>query len=173
MVTFASNTQDVRHKVISAIVNCELEILNPRSIVLKNDVREVTLLDAFVKDVCSAIHLDEATGTNVGLAVEEAAVNVMRYAYPEGTKGEIHIEATVSDGKMTFEIRDDGKPFDPTIAAQPDITLSAKQRPIGGLGIYLIRQYMDAMSYKREKGSNILTLTKFFHYDNDHPDQRK
>lgn len=172
MVTLASNTQDVRHKIISTIVNCELEILKPRSIVLKNDVREVTQLDAFVKDTCSAIHLDEATATNVCLAVEEAAVNVMHYAYPEGTKGEIRIEAIVIDGKMTFEIRDDGKPFDPTVAAQPDITLSAKQRPIGGLGIYLIRQYMDAMSYKRENGSNILTLVKTFHYDDDHPDQR-
>ena len=154
-------------------MNCELKILKSRSIVLKNDVREVTRLDAFVRDTCSAIHLDEATATNVGLAVEEAAVNVMRYAYPEETKGEIRIKAIVIDGKMIFEIRDNGKPFNPTVAAQPDITLSAEQRPIGGLGIYLIRQYMDVMSYRRENGSNILTLVKSFHYDNDHPDQRK
>lgn len=133
----------------------------PSTILLKNDVSDVPLLDAFVKEICSAIQLDEATATNVCLAVEEAVVNVMRYAYSDGSKGEIRVSATASSDKLTFEIRDDGKPFDPTAAENPDITLSARQRPIGGLGIFLMRQYMDAMSYKREFDSNVLTLTKY------------
>jgi len=140
----------------------EYETSQAYTVVLKNDVREVALLDDFVREICSAVHMDEVTVTNVGLAVEEAVVNVMRYAYTEGSTGEIHVSATAGNGKLTFEIRDDGKPFDPTAAEEPDITLSAKQRPIGGLGIFLMRRYMDAMSYKREYDSNVLTLTKYF-----------
>ncbi|MBO7069405.1 MAG: ATP-binding protein [Bacteroidaceae bacterium] len=130
------------------------------AIVFKNDVHEVAQLDAFVRGTCAAVHMEEATAVNVGLAVEEAVVNVMRYAYPEGTKGEIRVTASVCDGKLTFQISDDGKPFDPTAAEGPDITLSAQQRPIGGLGIFLMRQYMDAMSYKRMNDCNILFLAK-------------
>lgn len=142
--------------------NDEFKKPQPCSVILKNDVKEVPLLEVFVRETCSAIHLDEATATNVGLAVEEAVVNVMRYAYTKGCRGEIRVSATASDGRLTFEIRDDGKPFDPTAAEGPDITLSANQRPIGGLGIFLMRQYMDTMNYKRENESNILTLTKYF-----------
>lgn len=142
--------------------NDEIKKFQPRSVILRNDVREVPLLEAFVRETCSAIHLDDATATNVGLALEEAVVNVMRYAYTEICRGEIRVTATASNGRLTFEIRDDGKPFDPTAAEGPDITLSANQRPIGGLGIFLMRQYMDAMNYKRENESNILTLTKYF-----------
>ena len=131
------------------------------SIDVKNDVREVSLLDAFVREVCSTMQLDEAMATNVCLAVEEAVVNVMKYAYTEGSKGEVRVSASAGSDKLTFEIRDDGKPFDPTAVEEPDITLPAGQRPIGGLGIFLMRQYMDAMSYKREDDSNVLTLTKY------------
>jgi len=132
----------------------------PCCIVLTNDVQEVAQLNTFVGDVCATVHLDDATAINVGLAVEEAVVNVMNYAYPQGTEGRIQVEASVSAGKLTFEISDDGKPFDPTAADDPDISLSTQQRPIGGLGIYLIRRYMDAMSYKRVDGKNVLTLSK-------------
>ena len=135
--------------------------LLPCIVLLKNDVREVSLLDAFVREICSVLQMDETTATNVCLAVEEAVVNVMRYAYTEGSKGEIRVSASASNDKLTFEIRDNGKPFDPTAAENPDITLSAGQRPIGGLGIFLMRRYMDAMNYKRECDSNVLTLTKY------------
>ena len=128
--------------------------------ILQNDVSEVPKLEAFVRTACADSQMDEMTAKKVGLAVEEAVVNVMRYAYPEGTKGEIRIKTLACDGKLTFEICDDGNPFDPTKAEGPDITLSAKQRPIGGLGIFLIRQYMDTMNYKRVDGCNILFLTK-------------
>lgn len=139
----------------------KIETLQPCTVILKNDVREVPMLDAFVREICSAIQLEEATATNVCLAVEEAVVNVMRYAYSEGSKGEIRVCAAATSDKLTFEIRDDGKPFDPTAAENPDITLSAQQRPIGGLGIFLMRRYMDVMNYKRELESNVLTLTKY------------
>ena len=97
---------------------------------------------------------------NLNLAVEEAVVNVMTYAYPSGTKGTVNIVASTEGDWMQFVISDTGQPFDPTAQAEADTTLSAEERPIGGLGIFLIRQIMDAVSYMRVDGRNILTLRK-------------
>ena len=78
----------------------------------------------------------------------------------KGSKGDVTIEAK-SDGKeMTFIITDTGKPFDPTAKPEVDITLSAEDRAIGGLGIHLIRQITDRINYERTDGHNILTLIK-------------
>ena len=87
-------------------------------------------------------------------------VNIIKYAYPEGTKGRIHICANCLTDKLTFVISDNGKPFDPTAAEPPDTSLLVSKRPIGGLGIYLMRRCMDAVSYKRTDDCNILSLTK-------------
>ena len=84
----------------------------------------------------------------------------MNYAYPEGTKGDINIEAKSNGEVMKFIIRDTGVPFDPTVKEEVDITLSAEDREIGGLGIHLIRQIMDNINYERTEGHNVLTLTK-------------
>ena len=143
-----------------------------KMLVLKNDIREVEHLNTFVKDVSLALHIDQDAATGIALAVEEAVVNVMNYAYPAGTEGEIRVKAYTSADRLTFEISDDGIPFDPTSAAEPDLTLSAEQRPIGGLGIYLMRRYMDAMKYKRVKGCNILSLTKQIHHEDNDSNQR-
>ena len=97
---------------------------------------------------------------SINLALEEAVVNVMNYAYPEGTIGEIDISVTFSDGSITFTIQDTGTPFDPTKVSNPDTSLSAEERPIGGLGIYLVRELMDEVSYCYENNHNILTLKK-------------
>ena len=84
----------------------------------------------------------------------------MNYAYPKGTKGDITIETKANDTQLSFIISDTGKPFDPTAKAEVDITLSAEDRAIGGLGIHLIRQIMDNINYERIDGHNILTLIK-------------
>ena len=94
------------------------------------------------------------------LAIEEAVVNVMEYAYPEGTKGTVNLVATIAEGLLSFVISDSGKPFDPTAKAEVDTTLSAEERPIGGLGIHLVRQIMDDITYERRDNKNILTLRK-------------
>ena len=96
----------------------------------------------------------------VDLAVEETVVNVMNYAYPKGTMGVVNIVATTNEKYLTITISDNGKPFDPTKQSDIDTTLSAEERPIGGLGIYLVRQIMDDISYERKDGRNILSLRK-------------
>ena len=131
-----------------------------RSITLPNDVAEVPVLAEFVEGVCEEAGMDMPTTMQLNLAIEEAVVNVMDYAYPAGEKGEVVVDAVVNDGLLQIVIRDHGTPFDPTANGDVDTTLSAEERNIGGLGIHLIRTIMDTVSYERVGDSNVLTLTK-------------
>ena len=131
-----------------------------RSIKLKNDIEQVPLLAAFVEEVCEEAGLDMGTSMSMNLAIEEAVVNVMNYAYPPGTVGDIDIQAMANDVQMKFIITDSGKPFDPTTKEDIDTTLPAEERLIGGLGIHLVKQIMDSINYERTDGKNVLTLRK-------------
>lgn len=131
-----------------------------RSLTLTNNVQDVPQLAAFVEGVCEETGFDASTAMQINLALEEAVVNIMNYAYPQGTFGNINIKAQANDVRLKFIITDSGSPFDPTVKEDADITLSAAERPIGGLGIFLVRQLMDSINYERIDGQNILTLRK-------------
>lgn len=130
------------------------------SLTLPNDVQEVPRLAEFVDEACEAMGLDMGMAMKMNLAIEEAVVNVMNYAYPAGTKGDVIIDAQAGSDWLKFIISDNGAPFDPTAKAEVDTTLSAEERGIGGLGIHLIRQLMDSINYERIDGRNVLALTK-------------
>ena len=131
-----------------------------KSIVLPNDVEEVSKLTAFVEEVCEAMGFDGALTAQLTLAIEEAVVNVMKYAHPPQKRGDVTIEAQSNDLRLKFTIIDSGMPFDPTVRAEVDTTLSAEDRPIGGLGIHLVRKIMDSINYERVDSLNVLTLRK-------------
>lgn len=131
-----------------------------RRLTLPNDINTIPQLNEFIDAVCEELEIDMALAMSLNLAMEEAVVNVMDYAYPEGTEGEVDIEAIADEAQLHFTISDSGKPFDPTAKEEVDTTLSAEERPIGGLGIHLIRQLMDNISYERKDGKNILRLSK-------------
>ena len=133
-----------------------------RHLTLANDVQEVPALAIFVGGICEDMNFNELATAGVNLAVEEAVVNVMNYAYPEGTHGDINLDVyAADDNSITFELRDFGDPFDPTEVATVDVSAKAvKNRPIGGLGVHLIRHYMDSVSYERKDEENVLTMTK-------------
>ncbi len=131
-----------------------------RDLTLQNDIQQVPLLAQFVEEVCQGIGLDMSTTMQMNLALEEAVVNVMKYAYPRGTVGDILIEARASDVRLKFVISDHGGPFDPTAKGEVDTSLSAEERPIGGLGIHLVRKIMDSINYERIGDRNVLTLRK-------------
>lgn len=96
------------------------------------------------------------------LAVEEALVNIIRYAYPQGT-GLIEIRFTLLSGTVELVILDRGVPFNPlTDVAPPDLQSPVEERKEGGLGVFLIRQLIDEVRYERDDGANILTLVKHF-----------
>jgi len=130
------------------------------SLTLHNDVQELSLLTAFIDAISEENGIDMMESMNINLSVEEAVVNVMKYAYQKGATGEVRINATAADGLLTIAITDDGSPFDPSQKEDPDVSLPVEERPIGGLGIFLVRQLMDSVAYQRADGKNILTLTK-------------
>ena len=132
------------------------------SITLTNDIQQVPQLADFVDMVCEEVGMDMAVAIQMNLAMEEAVVNVMNYAYPADTVGDVTIEAVTIADQLQFTITDCGTPFDPTAKAEVDTTLSAEERPIGGLGIHLVRQLMDSINYERIDGKNVLTLRKKF-----------
>lgn len=84
--------------------------------------------------------------------------NVVKYAYPEGSDGSIELTAQRSGNEVTFTLTDNGEPFDPTTIKPIDTSLSIEERPIGGLGIHLIKQMMDQVSYRYSDNKNILTM---------------
>ena len=130
------------------------------SITLLNDVHQTPQLNAFVDQVAGQLQLDTSVLRQIKLAVEEAVVNAMQYAYPTGVTGEIQVTALADAESLRFVIADQGKAFDPTEALRADTTLSVEERPIGGLGILLVRELMDSINYERVGGKNVLTLKK-------------
>ena len=99
--------------------------------------------------------------TAVCVAIEEVFVNVARYAY-EGGEGEVDLGIGFDKESriITFRMADKGIPFDPLKKPDPDITLSAEEREIGGLGIFITKKTMDLVEYAYENGENILTMKK-------------
>jgi len=130
------------------------------TLVLKNDVHEVTRFSSFMKSVTEKLGIETSLARKLRLAVEEAVVNVINYAYPAGTEGDVTIKMMSDGNKLHCQIIDAGVPFDPTAKKKVDTTLSVEERQIGGLGIHLVRELMDSINYEREDGKNILTLTK-------------
>ena len=95
----------------------------------------------------------------IELAVEEALVNIINYAYRDREDGEVEITCGLDgEGRYIVEIRDSGVPFDVTAQSDPDLNPNIAERKIGGLGIFLIRKMADEMQYKREGEQNVLTL---------------
>ena len=131
-----------------------------KTLVLQNDIRQIPELAVFVDGLAEEMSLDPSLAMGLNLALEEAVTSVMMYAYPAGESGTVEIEVDAREDRMVFRLTDAGVPFDPTAAPAADITLGVEERPIGGLGIFLVRQIMDSVVYERRDGRNILTLTK-------------
>ena len=129
-------------------------------LILRNDIDEIPRLHAMIQGIAEEANMDHALAMSLNLALEEVVSNVMLYAYPVGSEGRVDIQATVRDDRVDFRVSDSGVPFDPTAAADPDLTVELKDRPIGGLGIYLVKRIMDEVSYAWENGQNILSMSK-------------
>lgn len=97
----------------------------------------------------------------IDLAVEEIFVNIASYAYDNGTgKASVSVEMSEEPAAILITFSDSGKPYNPLEKADPDITLSADEREIGGFGIFMTKKAMDDVSYEYKNGHNILILTK-------------
>jgi anti-sigma regulatory factor (Ser/Thr protein kinase) len=97
----------------------------------------------------------------IKLVLEEMGTNIVKYGYDEGGEQEFRITLMSESRALTMEIMDNGKPFDPFAdSPPPDLDSSVEERPIGGLGVYLVRKLMDEAHYRREDGMNKVTLIK-------------
>jgi len=96
----------------------------------------------------------------VNVVLDEAVSNAINHGYDAGVRGEIAVRLRRAGDRVLVEVEDDGRPFDPLQVPPPDLTLPLEQRPIGGLGIHLIRNLMDEVSYVRVGGRNLLKMVK-------------
>ena len=131
-----------------------------RKMTLHNDIRETPRIADFMDDIVGETGIDTALASSLNLALEEAVVNVMNYAYPKDQVSEIAIETYADKENIKFVVTDSGVPFDPTKTTEPDITASLDDRAVGGLGIFLVNHLMDSVEYQRIGEENVLTLMK-------------
>ncbi len=94
------------------------------------------------------------------LAIEELVTNCIEYGYDDAAEHVIEIDISIANGVLSMMFIDDGHAFNPLAAAAPDPSLEVEERPIGGLGIHMLRKLSDSMEYERRDGTNRVTLTK-------------
>ena len=131
-----------------------------KKLVIKNDISEISKLATFIGELSEELDFTPELNFNLNLVLEEAVSNVILYAYGKEEQKEISLVAYLSDNNLVFVLTDSGAEFDPTKVPDADVTLSAEEREIGGLGIFLIRQIMNTVEYQRIDGKNVLTMRK-------------
>ena len=130
------------------------------SFLLKNETSELNTLCAHIEGFCDAMGLNQKVMFEINLALDELFTNIVSYGFSDDAEHSVKIDISCLDDTLNIRIEDDGKPFNPTKAEAPDVKCILEDRDIGGLGIFLIKKVMDEITYKREKGKNILILKK-------------
>lgn len=132
-----------------------------RTVTIETRLEELTRLTEAVENLGEEDHWSPALVGKVNLVLEELAINTINHGH-DGGLHEITFTFRSTDDALTIEMVDDGKPFDPlTDAPVPDVNAPMHERPIGGLGVFLVRKLMDELSYRREEGRNHLTLVAY------------
>ncbi len=131
-----------------------------KEIKLRNKVEELERVAQFIEELGEELGLSMELQMNLNLVMEEMVSNVIFYAYPEGTEAEIELLAE-SDGKeLTFVLSDQGREFDPTLKEDADVDVNPADREIGGMGIFIVKNIMNKVTYQRLEGKNLLTMKK-------------
>ena len=126
----------------------------------RNDLSELGRLNELLSRFCKENRLPEEVAMEMGLALEEVFVNVVRYGYQDSNEHEILVSMTAEGGEMVLAVEDDGIAFNPLEIPPVDTTLPIEDRPIGGLGIHLVRSVMSEVNYARKDGRNRLEMKK-------------
>jgi len=130
------------------------------SIVVVNERREIPRIGERLEEFGKACGLAPDDVASVNLAIDELVSNVINYAFDDGKVHQIQLTVTVEGDLLTLSIDDEGKAFNPLEVPMPDLDQPIEQRPVGGLGIFLVKSIADTLAYRREDGHNILTLTR-------------
>lgn len=132
----------------------------PVSFRLSSSLSELDRLSDQLTAIGAAWSLEGKTILQINLALDEVFTNVVNYGIEDEPGQSVRFSFYHRGDSIEIVVCDNGRAFDPTRAAAPDLNLPLDEQPIGGLGIFLIRQYTDSISYKRDGDRNILTLTK-------------
>lgn len=131
-----------------------------KEIRIKNKITELEKISQFVEEICEELGLSMEMQMNLNLVMEEMVTNVIFYAYPQDEEADIELLA-MSDGKeVTFVLSDQGKEFDPTAKEDNDLSVNPAERDLGGMGIFIVKNIMNKVTYQRLEGKNLLTMTK-------------
>ena len=130
-----------------------------RSLEIKATVENLDIVTDFLNEQLEETDCPVKTQMQIDLAAEEIFVNIAHYAYGDET-GTAVISAYISEGRAVITFEDCGIPYDPLAKPDPDITLAAEDRAVGGLGIFMVKKSMDDVRYEYRDGKNILTLVK-------------
>lgn len=127
---------------------------------LKNNLAEIGRISQIIDEFCASNKLPLDTVFALNLSLEEVLTNIINYGYDDSEEHVIHVSLNLNQGQVYIEVEDDGKPFNPLEAEPPDIHKPLDERPIGGLGIHLMKHHMDALEYKRKDEKNLLIMKK-------------
>jgi len=127
---------------------------------IKNQISELERVAQFIEEIGEELHLDMELQMNLNLVMEEMVSNVIFYAYPKEADFEIELLAKCDGKKLTFVLSDQGKEFDPTAKEDADPDVNPAEREIGGMGIFIVKNIMNHVTYQRLEGKNLLTMTK-------------
>ena len=131
-----------------------------KEIRIKNKISELEKVAQFVEEIGEELGLSMELQMNLNLVMEEMVSNVIFYAYPQDEEADIELLAK-SDGKeLTFVLSDQGKEFDPTAKEDADLDVNPAERELGGMGIFIVKNIMNKVTYQRLEGKNLLTMTK-------------
>jgi len=131
-----------------------------RHMSVSGDAAQLSALTQFLQEFWSAANLPPGETVSFELALEEIFMNVVMHGSPVGPMPRVEVSLALCDGSLTLMIEDDGPSFDPLSLPAPDVTASLEERRVGGLGVYLVRQMMDAVCYQRLGARNQLSMTK-------------
>lgn len=132
-----------------------------KEIELAASISNIDDVTAFVDEQLEANDCSMKAQTQIDIAIDEIFSNVAFYGYPEGEgKVKVSVDFSQDQAKVIISFEDNGLPFNPLEKEDPDITLSAEERGIGGLGIFMVKKTMDSVHYEYKDNKNILTIEK-------------
>jgi len=127
---------------------------------LRNSMSELDKLDKSLKEFGDQLGLPKRSTCEIHLVLEELFTNIISYGYRDNDKHWVKITISLEKGKLVIQIEDDGIPFNPVDYKMPDLEKSLEGREIGGLGVYLIKQFANDILYKRSGNKNLVTIKK-------------
>ena len=132
-----------------------------KELTLEAIVENIPNVTAFIDEQLEANDCSMKAQMQIDVAIDELFANISRYAYGTAVgEATVRFEFDPAERTVSITFMDHGIPFDPLQAVEPDVTLAAEERKIGGLGIFLVKKTRDTMTYRHENGMNILTITK-------------